>query len=605
MSDETARPTGHLQVRLDWNRRTRSFYAFWRDQNGERGGCRLGPAHVRDSGRRTPRGAIIWRTGNGPRPTPEHLTPRDAESRLATILRELASRPLGEEEQVADGSLRDAAEGWLAERMSEKGLKRSTIAGYEDMFERLYRDLGAETPVSDLADGRLRAYFADFQSYRVLGEKAARKAKAEGKDVRRVEITRWTAQPPGSAAVEVTTKTEAVRLADELPGTWKHRRRGCYRVVQLNAQRPKRVSHATARQREAEGWIVAQRTTKPWMLVAPAAAQTRNAYRDIFAAILDHAVRCGWLPANPLAEVKRTSKRHERQCILRRDDFYDRDEIDRLLKQAPSVREEAFWLLGVDAGFRLPGEALGLRKGAVDFQANVIRVYDNWVRNAPDTTKTSDSEAIPMTSRLARALVKVLDPASAYATENENFVFAGDDGEGPVSERSMRKAFKLARQQAGLKPIKMYNLRHSFGTTLAQRGVDVRTIQALIRHDRITTTEQYMAYRPQPELAVQITRHSTPTACPRTSRRFAHARRHRSSSGLRKRYQPSGCARWNASSPRGTRRHRPVHYDDATELQQHLTVLTAPTDLSTSARAWAYQIYKIVESPISPETRRL
>jgi integrase len=315
-------------------------------------------------------------------------------------------------------------------------------------------------------------HFADFQSYRVLGEKAARKAKAEGKHVRRVEITRRTAQPPGSAAVEVKTKAEAVRLADELPGTWKHRRRGCYRVVPLHAQRPKRVSHATAMQR----------------------------------------VRQGWLPINPLAEVKRTSKRHERQRILRRDDFYDREEIDRLLKHAPSVLEEAFWLLGADAGFRLPGEALGLRKGAVDFQANVIRVYDNWVRNAPDTTKTSDSEAIPMTPRLARALANVLH--RDYATENEDFVFASDDGATPVSERSMRKAFKLAQKQAGLKPIKMYNLRHSFGTTLAQRGVDVRTIQVLMRHERITTTEQYMAYRPQPELASQISRALDPHSLP-------------------------------------------------------------------------------------------
>jgi integrase len=512
MSDAAARPTGHLQVKLDWNRRTRSFYAFWRDQHGERGGCRLGPAHVRDSGRRTARGATVWRAGNGPRPTPEHLTPKDAEDRLAAILRELEDKPLGDDEQTADGSLRDGTEGWLAERMSEKGLKRSTVAGYEDMFERLYRDLGAETPVSELADGRLRDYFADFQSYRVLGEKTARKAKAEDMDVRRVEITRWTAQPPGSAAVEVKTKAEAVRLADELPGTWKHRRRGCYRVVPLNAQRPKRVSHATARQREAEGWTIARRTTKPWMLVAPAAAQTRNAYRDIFAAVLDYCVRQGWLPANPLAEVKRTSKKHERQRVLRRDDFYDRDEIDRLLKHAPSVGEEAFWLLGADAGFRLPGEALGLRKGAVDFQANVIRVYDNWVRNAPDTTKTSDSEAIPMTPRLARTLAKVLD--RDYATENEDHVFTAEDGEGPVSERSMRKAFKLAQQQAGLKSIKMYNLRHSFGTTLAQRGVDVRTIQALMRHERITTTEQYMAYRPQPELASQITRALDPRSLP-------------------------------------------------------------------------------------------
>ncbi len=511
MSD-TARPTGHLQVKLDWNGRTRSFYAFWRDQNDQKGGCRLGPAHVRDSGRKTPRGATIWRAGNGPRPTPEHLTPKDAEAQLTEILRDLETKAQAEDAQALEGSLRQSAEGWLAERQSEKGLKRSTVAGYEDIFERLYRDHGADTPVRDFADGRLRAYFADFKSCRVLGEQAAQEAKAEGKDVRRVQITRWTAQPPGSAAVEVTTKAEAERLADEMPGTWKHRRRGAYRVVPLNAQRPKRVSHATAKAREAEGWIIARRTTKPWMLVAPAAAQTRNTYRDIFGAILDYAVCRRWLPTNPLDEVKRTSKRHERERILRRDDFYDPDEIDRLLQHTPSVLEEAFWLLGAHAGLRLPGEAQGLTRGAVDFQAGVIRVYDNWVRNALDTTKTSDSEAIPMTPRLARALTKVMD--RDYATENEDLVFASEDRDGPVSDRSMRNAFKLAQQKAGLQPIRMYNLRHSFGTTLARGGVDVRTIQALMRHARLTTTEQYMAYRPQPELANQITRVLDPRSLP-------------------------------------------------------------------------------------------
>ncbi len=508
----TFRPRGHLQVKLDANGRTRAFWAFWHDQGKHKRGRRLGPAHVRDSGRRTPRGAIVWRAGYGEKPSADYLTPQEAEERLEDLLAALRAEVEEEDAEQSAGTLLQACQGWLAERQSERGLKHSTVEGYEDMFERLYRDHGPDIDVRDFADGRLRAYFADLKSYRVLGEKAARRAKAEGKDVRRVEITRWTAQPPGSAAVEVRTKAEAVRLADELPGTWKHRRRGCYRVVPLNAQRPKRVSHATARLREAEGWAISRRTTKRWMLVAPASAQTHNAYRDIFAAVLDYAVRRGWLPVNPLAEVKRTSKKHERQCILRRDDFYDRDEIDRLFQHAPSVREEAFWLLGADAGFRLPGEALGLRKGAVDFQANVIRVYDNWVRNAPDTTKTSDSEAIPMTPRLARALAKVLD--RDYVSENEDFVFASEDGEGPVSERSMRNAFKLAQQQAGLKPIKMYNLRHSFGTTLAQRRFDVRTIQALMRHKRLTTTEQYMAYRPQPELAGQITRALDPRSLP-------------------------------------------------------------------------------------------
>jgi hypothetical protein len=127
-------------------------------------------------------------------------------------------------------TLRQAVEGWLAKRKGERGLKRSTIAGYEDMFERMFRDLGADTPVRSLIDGRLRAYFSDFKSYRVLSERKAREALTEGKNVQQLTIERWTAQPGDSQAVEVATKDEAVRLADEMPGTWKHRRRGCYRA---------------------------------------------------------------------------------------------------------------------------------------------------------------------------------------------------------------------------------------------------------------------------------------------------------------------------------------------------------------------------------------
>jgi hypothetical protein len=215
----TSRPTGHLQVKADRSGSTRSYWALWRDQHGARGGRRLGPAHVRDSGRRTARGAIIWRAGNGPRPTPEHLTPKEAQAQLDDILGELANEATVSADPGEHGTLFQATQGWVAERARDKGLKRTTLAGYEILFERLYRDLGADTPVRDFADGRLRDYFEDFKSYKVVSENTALRARAEGKDVQQLEVERWTAQPAGSIPVEVATKAEAVRLADELPGT--------------------------------------------------------------------------------------------------------------------------------------------------------------------------------------------------------------------------------------------------------------------------------------------------------------------------------------------------------------------------------------------------
>ena len=506
-------PTGHLQVTQEGSNGQRVYRALWRDADGVRGAKSLGPAHVRDSGRRTPRGATIWRAGDGPRPTPEHLTPKDAQEQLDAILSELAGDIEERDEASQLHTLFDATQGWVAERHRDKDLKRATLTGYEVMFERLYRDLGAQTPLQDFLDGRLRGYFDDFPSYKVISEKTATQARAEGKNVEQIEVERWTAQPHDSLPVEVATKDEAVRIADELPGTWHHLRRGAYRVVPLNAQRAKSVTYAKAKELEADGWIVARRKKRLWMLVAPAAAQTRNEYRDIFSACLNYAVRQRWIPANPLVEVKRRSKREQRERVLRRDDFYDPSEIDRLLKHAPRVFEEAFWLCGAHAGLRLSGEALGLRWGAVDFNALVLRPYDNWVLDQLDTPKTSDCEAIPMTPRLARALLKLKQ--RGYATSDEDFVFVSELEPGrPVRDKPLRAAFKLACQEAGLKPIKMYNLRHSFGTSLAAKGVDVRTIQGLMRHARLNTTEQYMAYAPRPELANQITRALDPESLP-------------------------------------------------------------------------------------------
>ncbi len=456
----------------------------------------------------------MWRAGDGPRPSSEHLTPMDAEARLEEILEDAKHRTQAAHARQAEGSLREAVEGWVAERHAKKRLKRSTVACYEDMFERLCRDLGADTPVRDLADGRLEPYFAGLKAECALGAQAAEKALIAGKDVVEVQIKSWTARPPGNEAVEVSTKAEAVRLAREIGGTWKHRRKGVYRVVPTGAVRARRVSRTTAETLRSEGWVVSPRTTKRWVLRTPASVQTHNKYRDILGAALDYALRRGWLETNPIADVDRLSGRATRRRILRRDDFYNRDEVDHLLKHVATVFEEAFLLCGAHAGFRLPGEALGLRWGAVDFHVGVIRPYDNWVQNAAEDTKTSEFAPIPMTPRLTHALAEV--KRRGFATGDSDFVFASDRGGSPVSGKGMRDVFKLAQREAELKPIPMYNLRHSFGTTLASSGVDVRTIQALMRHDRLTTTEQYLAYAPQPDLADQITRALDPHSVPKT-----------------------------------------------------------------------------------------
>ncbi len=73
---------------------------------------------------------------------------------------------------------------------------------------------------------------------------------------------------------------------------------------------------------------------------------------------------------------------------------------------------------------------------------------------------------------------------------------AGD----PIDDSVLRRRYNAARDATGLPPLPFQHLRHTFAT-LAIRGLDPATVQALLGHSKITTTERYLQARPLTELA--------------------------------------------------------------------------------------------------------
>ncbi|MEM7582540.1 MAG: site-specific tyrosine recombinase/integron integrase [Acidobacteriota bacterium] len=193
------------------------------------------------------------------------------------------------------------------------------------------------------------------------------------------------------------------------------------------------------------------------------------------------------LAANPASGVRtpkqeKTLPRHLRP-----------GEVEKLLEAASDQplesRDRALLELLYATGLRV-GELVSLNWPDLDLTARVLRVLG----------KGGKERMVPFGSPAAEALQTWLGDwdgwfakrkPSGIDARREEPVFLNQSG-GRLSDRDVRRIIDRRAAIAGVPPgVHPHTLRHTFATHLLEEGADLRTIQELLGHSSLATTQRY------------------------------------------------------------------------------------------------------------------
>ena len=157
--------------------------------------------------------------------------------------------------------------------------------------------------------------------------------------------------------------------------------------------------------------------------------------------------------------------------------------LERIPAHAPlELRDRAMLELAYSCGLRCE-EIVNLDQGAMDFESEQVRVVG----------KGSKERILPVGEPAQRALERYLERGrQVLATDSrERALFVSKSGRRLSNSDITRRLGLWTREAAMAAGVSPHSLRHSFATHLLEGGADLRTIQELLGHASISTTQVY------------------------------------------------------------------------------------------------------------------
>jgi integrase/recombinase XerD len=212
-------------------------------------------------------------------------------------------------------------------------------------------------------------------------------------------------------------------------------------------------------------------------LAATTIARRVAALRSFFR----HQVLLGARPDNPASELELPRRRRALPKTL------SPGEVERLIDAAAgttprSLRDRALVELLYGAGLRV-SEAVGLERAAVDLEGRLVRTIG----------KGSKERVVPIGREAVEALRRYLARGRPYLDKRHRpEVFLNAQG-GALTRAGAFLILRRLAGAAGLEPERVHPhlLRHSFATHLLEGGADLRSVQEMLGHADLATTELY------------------------------------------------------------------------------------------------------------------